>query len=151
MNTGSIEVMKRESQSLTETKQIAAAFAAGLRPAANRSRVVSLSGDLGSGKTAFVQALAAHYGVPETVTSPTFVIEKIYKLPKGEFSHLIHIDAYRITDPKELALLGWHDVVSDPKNIVCVEWPEIVSILIPPDAVSVVCSFVDETTHIYEW
>ncbi|MES2953778.1 MAG: tRNA (adenosine(37)-N6)-threonylcarbamoyltransferase complex ATPase subunit type 1 TsaE [Patescibacteria group bacterium] len=143
--------MKRESKSLKETSVIAKEFAAGLRPAANRARIIALGGDLGAGKTAFVQALAAAFGVTETITSPTFVIEKIYKLPKSEFAHLIHIDAYRIMEPQELALLGWHDIVSDPKNIVCVEWPEIVRILIPPDAISVECSFVDETTHIYEW
>ncbi len=142
--------MKRESHSLEETQKIASDFALGLTPG-ERATVVALGGDLGAGKTAFVQALALHFGVPETVTSPTFVIEKIYKLGRSDFSHLIHIDAYRIADSSELAHLGWADITADPKNIICVEWPERIASILPEKRIPVLCSFVNETTHIYEW
>ncbi|VAW19133.1 tRNA threonylcarbamoyladenosine biosynthesis protein TsaE, partial [hydrothermal vent metagenome] len=96
--------------------------------------VVGLQGDLGAGKTAFTKSVAKALGVGVSVTSPTFVIEKIYKLPvraphaggpENEiFSRLIHIDAYRLESGSELTSLGWEDISSDPKNIILIEWPE---------------------------
>lgn len=92
------------------------------------ANILALSGDLGSGKTAFVKALASALGIKETITSPTFVIEQIYLLPDGSaFDRLIHIDAYRLEKASELERLGWSEIVADPKNLICLEWPENVA------------------------
>ncbi|MCX6753845.1 MAG: tRNA (adenosine(37)-N6)-threonylcarbamoyltransferase complex ATPase subunit type 1 TsaE, partial [Candidatus Nomurabacteria bacterium] len=68
--------------------------------------VISLSGDLGAGKTTITKEIAKQLGIKENVVSPTFVIMKIYKLKSSSkhyfnFKKLIHIDAYRIEDAKE--------------------------------------------------
>ena len=97
----------------------------------NHATVIGLFGDLGSGKTTFTQALARELGVTEDVTSPTFVIEKIYFLKDNQkpaenslrltktnhsenippiFEKLIHIDAYRLESGAELANLGFAEM-----------------------------------------
>ncbi len=112
------------------------------------STIVALKGDLGAGKTVFVKGAAEALGVHEVVTSPTFVIEKIYRLPDGQaWKNLVHIDAYRLTCEDELATIGWGDVATDPNNIIMVEWPEQVGTGIPERAVWLEFTTVDETTR----
>ena len=106
--------------------------------------VVGLYGELGAGKTVFVKAIAKSFGLVRTVTSPTFVIEKIYKLENTIFKHLIHIDAYRLMGGSELKNLGWEDIVKDKKNIIFLEWPERVKEIIPDDMISVTFKVVGE-------
>jgi tRNA threonylcarbamoyladenosine biosynthesis protein TsaE len=83
--------------------------------------VILLHGDLGSGKTTFVQGLARGLGVPDTeyVTSPTYTIINDYigRCP------LYHLDLYRISDTEELWNIGVEEIF-DGRNVVAVEWPE---------------------------
>jgi tRNA threonylcarbamoyladenosine biosynthesis protein TsaE len=109
--------------------------------------VIGLYGDLGSGKTAFVKAVAKRFGVLETVTSPTFVLEKIYKLSGQIFSHLIHIDAYRLEEARELKQLGFSEPLKDPGNVIFIEWAERVEELLPKGARRIKFAFIDETTR----
>ena len=113
------------------------AFAIGLAPHPSRARIVALSGDLGAGKTTFVQGIAKALGVEEAVTSPTFVIEKIYQLENQKFSRLIHVDAYRLKGAHDLEVLGWKELLDDPGNLIVLEWPEKVAAAIPADATRV--------------
>jgi len=115
--------------------------------------VVALSGDLGAGKTTFTQALARTLGVVEDVTSPTFVIMKGYELPAGEkmarpFSHLIHIDAYRIEDIDEMRVLGFAELLKVKGTIICIEWAENIAALIPEDALRVMIEIVGEAREV---
>ncbi len=123
--------MKYISNSLEETQKIADDFIKNISPKSDTAFVVGLSGNLGAGKTAFTKCIAKSLGVEETVTSPTFVIEKIYELENQKFSHLIHIDAYRLESGEELLNLGWQRIISDPKNMILIEWPEKVSSVMP--------------------
>lgn len=93
--------------------------------------IVGLYGDLGAGKTTFTKTLAEVLGVEETVTSPTFVLEKIYTLKGQKFSRLIHIDAYRLEGSHELKQLGWDTIVADPQNLIVIEWASNVEDLLP--------------------
>ena len=100
-------------------------------------RIFALQGDLGSGKTTFVQGLAKHFGIKQRITSPTFVIMKRY----GRF---YHIDCYRVNKSKELIELGFNGIVSNTKNIVCIEWAEKIKDIIPKQAVWLKFEFVSE-------
>ena len=123
-----------EIAGITEMIEESARFAGTLSPRSHGATVVALSGDLGAGKTTFAQGIARALGVEEQVTSPTFVIEKIYSLQNQKFARLIHIDAYRLKDSHELEVLGWKEVSADPENLIIIEWPENISGLVPETA-----------------
>ena len=100
--------------------------------------VFALHGELGAGKTTFTQTLAKVLGVAEHVTSPTFVVMRIY--PTGvsaPFSKLVHIDAYRIESLDELRVIGFEDLARDPENLICIEWAGRVEDVLPPDALHI--------------
>lgn len=142
--------MKFVSKNIKDTEKLAEDFLTYIHPA-NQAVIMGLYGDLGSGKTTFTQCVAKILGVKETVTSPTFVIEKIYKLEDKNFSHLIHIDAYRLESGKELETLGWKEISEDPKNLIFIEWPERVSEILPENIQKIYFKFVDESTREVEW
>ncbi|MEA2701578.1 MAG: tRNA threonylcarbamoyladenosine biosynthesis protein TsaE [Candidatus Parcubacteria bacterium] len=129
--------MQRTLPTLEFLAAEADAFAAQLTPRSNEATLVTLSGELGAGKTSFTQALARTLGVTEHVTSPTFVLEKIYELPEGAgrgFVRLVHIDAYRLEGGDALAPLNFAALVQDPKNLVVLEWPERIVDALPTPA-----------------
>tara|TARA_B100002051_G_scaffold276694_1_gene326988 strand:+ start:32994 stop:33437 length:444 start_codon:yes stop_codon:yes gene_type:complete len=95
------------------------------------SLVITLTGDLGAGKTAFAKELAAYFGVTEPVTSPTFTIMKKYQLESEKFSELIHIDAYRIESEDEVGPLDLDSLVGEKRNIIAIEWPERILSTLP--------------------
>jgi tRNA threonylcarbamoyladenosine biosynthesis protein TsaE len=123
--------MKFIAKNLEETQKIADDFARGLSAKNDGATVVGLYGELGSGKTSFTQGVARELGISETIVSPTFVIEKIYELSNQNFSHLIHIDAYRLEKSSELLNLGWLEIIADPQNLILIEWPERVADIMP--------------------
>lgn len=96
--------------------------------------ILALQGDLGAGKTTFVQALAGELGITETIQSPTYVLMKSYPIAYKNFTRLVHIDAYRLENPGEFAALKPEQFLSDPKVLVAFEWPERVEGALPkPD------------------
>lgn len=123
--------MKYISNNLEETQKIAEDFVIKLSPKDVEATIVGLYGNLGAGKTTFTQSVCKALGVTDTVTSPTFVIEKIYELTNKNFTHLIHIDAYRIEKSSELISLGWKEITTDKNNLILIEWPEKVSDIMP--------------------
>lgn len=111
---------------------------------------IFLHGNLGAGKTTFTQACARAFGITETITSPTFVIQKRYEIQgDGQFKNFIHIDAYRLESGKELETIGWQDILKDPSNIIFLEWPEKVSESLPKDGDihRLFFEFIDEKTR----
>jgi tRNA threonylcarbamoyladenosine biosynthesis protein TsaE len=127
----SIEVMRLTSHSLEETDKIALDFVRDLKPKSDCAKVIGLYGNLGAGKTTFTQSVAKALGITEIITSPTFVIEKIYELTNQKFTHLIHIDAYRIEKPEELTSLGFQNIIGDKNNLILIEWPEKIEKIMP--------------------
>lgn len=118
--------MEVEVGSVEQTWELARQFARRLKP----GDVICLEGDLGAGKTTFVQGLAKALGVPGRVTSPTFCIVQ-------EHGNLVHMDLYRLASESDVLDLGWEDFLSRGA-IVAVEWPERAGSLIPPDAYHVI-------------
>lgn len=118
--------------------------------------IISLSGDLGAGKTTITKEIAKQLGIKENVISPTFVIMKIYKLESSSkhysiFKKLIHIDAYRIEDAKEFINFNWEEIISDTENLVVLEWPEKIKNIIPKNAINISLSHVNEDTREIEF
>jgi len=95
--------------------------------------VVALAGELGAGKTCFVQGAAAALGVSERVTSPTFVIVRSYP---GRAARIVHADAYRLHSLAELEDLGTDDVFA-PDAITFVEWGDAVAGALPAERLDV--------------
>ncbi len=119
------------SHSLEETRAVAADWLkmlADTQTDLDEAALVGLSGHLGAGKTAFVKQVAKELGVEEEVTSPTFVIMKMYEITHPQWHRLVHIDAYRLEKRGELQALDWEKLIADPYNLIMVEWPENVGL-----------------------
>jgi len=108
------------------------------------SCVVTLSGNLGAGKTTFVQQCAQVLGVAEAITSPTYVLMKAYKAQHAHYDTMVHIDAYRLK-PEEIYDLDWDFLLVQPRTIIFVEWPEKIQEHIPKDAHQISLRYVSET------
>lgn len=107
--------------------------------------VIELVGELGSGKTTFVQGFASNTHIrKENITSPTFVIMKHYEIDKHGFKDLYHIDAYRLKSVEDMLTLGLADIVLDKKNIVLIEWPEVLEEALPTTKRRVTFRHIDE-------
>ena len=149
------------SRSIKETQNIASDWLGSLEPVADvasagggEATVVALNGHLGSGKTTFTQAVARTLGIGENITSPTFVIMKIYEIPVddkkdaaktgSQFKRLVHIDAYRLERGEELGALDFEDVVADPGNLVLIEWAENVKDGLPDGVEKIDFEYVGE-------
>ncbi len=106
------------SQSPEQTKNIAAEFSRTLKG----GEVILLRGELGSGKTTFVQGLAKALGYDGPVRSPTFTLVNVYPAAHQRIKCIVHADFYRLKDPSELEPLALEEYL-DPSTIFLVEWP----------------------------
>ncbi len=114
--------MKYNSDSYEETQRIASEFAKSLK----KGDVLCMYGDLGVGKTAFVQGLAKGLGIKEHITSPTFTIVNEYM---GDMA-LYHFDAYRIADCDEMYEIGYEEYIYG-SGISVIEWPQLIADILP--------------------
>ncbi len=135
--------MKIVSKSAKETQTAAAKLAKKIlikKRFADHAVAIALSGNLGAGKTTFVQGLAKALGIKRRVTSPTFILFRKHKLPKRRF-YLYHFDLYRIRKIKELETIGFQKILTEPSNIVLIEWSEKVKRVLPRDTIWVELSY----------
>jgi len=125
--------------SSTETKRLGEEVARILSARRGRKAalVIALKGDLGAGKTTFVQGFFKGVGIKKRATSPTFVIMRRYSVKRVGLSHLHHMDAYRLRRPEDVTPLGFKEILEDPKSIVLVEWPENIKNALPRSAVKI--------------
>jgi len=90
--------------------------------------IIGLIGDLGAGKTSFVQYLAKALGVKTAVKSPTFILMQVFETcaaaRKRGITELCHVDAYRLNDMTELKTIGFDDYARDKKTVCLVEWAD---------------------------
>ena len=120
-----------KSRNIEETKKIAEIL---LRKISTQSKnnktatTITLSGDLGSGKTTFTQQIGKILEIKEKINSPTFVISKKYSIKSKKYSwkKLIHIDAYRLEREEDLELIGLKKDLENPENLIFIEWPEMI-------------------------
>lgn len=119
-----------ETHSATETFAVGKKIGETIKPGS----IITLTGDLGVGKTVFSQGLAAGLGITEPVNSPTFTILQIYE--EGRLP-LYHFDTYRIGDVEEMDEVGYEDYFFG-KGVTLIEWPSMIEEIIPEEHIDVV-------------
>jgi tRNA threonylcarbamoyladenosine biosynthesis protein TsaE len=129
--------------SAAETRSLAREFAGALAP----DTTLALHGDMGVGKTTFVQGLAEGLGVHEQVTSPTFSIYSVYR---GAGRTLVHLDAYRLENEQQIEALLLEEFLVSPW-VLAVEWPEKIAGWLPPNALHLTLSIEDGDRHRIVW
>ncbi len=141
--------MQIVSKSLKETEDFARKVLGFLeqKKKIGGAEVLALYGDLGAGKTAFVKTLGKLLGIKESITSPTFPIMKSYKPQTLSFKRLVHIDAYRIENHREITDLGFSDLIKEEGTLIAIEWPEKIREVLPTALTEIYFEFVDETTR----
>ncbi len=119
-------------RAVTKSVEDTQALAAELGPLVKAGDLLVLAGDLGAGKTAFVQGLARGLGVTEPVTSPAFILVRTYagRLP------LVHVDVYRLDHLQEVVDLGLPELV-DEEGVAAIEWGDVVLPTLPADFLEV--------------
>ncbi|NQU77473.1 tRNA (adenosine(37)-N6)-threonylcarbamoyltransferase complex ATPase subunit type 1 TsaE [Candidatus Falkowbacteria bacterium] len=123
-----------------ETKKLGERLAKGF----GNGETVAFEGDLGAGKTTLIKGIAKGFGIQRNITSPTFVLMKVYDTDShglrtdghgSRITRLVHVDAYRIGDGQELIDIGIGEYLDDEKTVVVIEWAEKVREILPSDTV----------------
>ena len=127
------------TQSPYETVKLAGKVAQRIR----EGTIVCLEGNLGAGKTLFVQSMAKTLGVQGEVTSPTFNLMNIYE----GFCPIVHFDLYRIQNEDELEEIGFYEYTDFPEGIVLIEWGEKFPESLPDDYVRIEIERIKETRN----
>ena len=125
---------KYQSSSAGQTKKLGFNLAKRIlkiKPS-RKAVVLALSGNLGSGKTTFIQGLAKGLGIKKRITSPTFLLIKKFPLRHKNIKNVFHIDAYRLKKPAALKKLGFAEMTNSPSSIVLIEWAEKIKPILPP-------------------
>lgn len=110
-----------------------------------KASILGLVGDLGGGKTTFLQGFAKGLGIKEKITSPTFVILKKFQISK--LKTFYHIDCYRIKKPEELLDLNFKKIISSPPNIIAIEWADKIRKIMPKETIWINFDFIDNKTR----
>ncbi|MBI3290204.1 tRNA (adenosine(37)-N6)-threonylcarbamoyltransferase complex ATPase subunit type 1 TsaE [Candidatus Microgenomates bacterium] len=148
--------MKIITKSGSETQKAGEDLALHLRGVS----VIALTGELGTGKTTFVQGLARGLGIKQRIISPTFILMRQYELKvqnskvktttqKSKLKYLYHIDLYRLEGDlsQEIKNLGMDDLWGKPENIVVIEWADKIRELLPDNTTWIKFEVLDDDTH----
>lgn len=136
--------MNNEEIYLTKTSEETKKFAQDLSKTLKPGDFLAFYGNLGSGKTTFIQGLAEGLGIKRRITSPTFIIVRHYKL---RIMNFYHIDLYRTESRDDLLGIGIDEIIEDKNNIIAVEWAEKMEKLLPQKRYEIHCQYVDENTR----
>ena len=126
-------MVDKVTSTVDETKNLARDFASEI----NKPTVIALYGNLGSGKTNFIQGLAEGLGIKRRVLSPTFVFMRSYELNGRGAKKFHHVDLYRLDSEKDVEAIGLKEILEDNDSIVAVEWPEKIEKLLPENTVKI--------------
>lgn len=118
------------TKSATETQLLAKELATTMKG----GEVLLLYGDLGAGKTTFMQGFAEGFGIQHRITSPTFIIVREYQQNQ---KNLYHIDLYRTESDADLEGLGMREILQDKSAVVAIEWPEKLGSFLPEKRIEI--------------
>lgn len=114
------------------------------------TKVVTLHGDLGAGKTTFVQGFARGLGITKKIISPTFIIMRTYQIPDHPTKKFFyHVDLYRI-ESVDIEGIGLNELIRDPENIVLIEWPEKIEDLLQEQRIDVFFTYLGDNKRSVE-
>lgn len=133
------------SNSYKYTQEIAQQYVKELKG----GNIICLYGELGAGKTTFVQGLARGLGIKGRIISPTFIIVRKYNLDNNKTFY--HIDLYRIEKEKDLEGLGIDEILSDKNAIVVIEWAERLGTKLPKDRTEIYFKNIDDHERQIIW
>jgi tRNA threonylcarbamoyladenosine biosynthesis protein TsaE len=143
-----VKYFERLTLNSAETKHLGEFLARKIAGKKRRKALIfGLKGDLGGGKTTFLQGFAKGLGIKQKVLSPTFLIMKRFELKNPrikQFSNFYHFDCYRIIKSKEILSLGFKTIISDPKNIIAIEWADRIKKILPKNTIWINFEFVDK-------
>lgn len=122
-------MQKYISHSENETKQIAEDLAK-----KTKGHIFALTGELGAGKTTFVQGFAKGLGIQEKIISPTFVLIRQHQIPKSSKT-LYHIDLYRLENKDEFKNLGLEELLNESDHLLLIEWADKIKYLLPKNTI----------------
>lgn len=120
-------------------------------PLRKKAIVLGLGGDLGGGKTTFLQGFAKGLGIKEKILSPTFVIMKKFQILNSKFKNFYHFDCYRISKTKEILNLGFKEIIFNPQNIVAVEWANRIRKIMPKNTIWISFELINEKKRKIRW
>lgn len=150
------------TNSFEETQQFGFELAQNLQDV----KIIALHGDLGAGKTTFVQGFAKGLGITKQIISPTFIIMREYEIPELFLSEqseskdkdslrqaqakqfFYHVDLYRIESEKDVEGLGLLEIIKDDSSIVVIEWPEKIENLLPDKRIDLFFQYIDDDKRI---
>ncbi len=140
------------TQSAQETQKLGEKIGRDLISQKIKSKIFCLYGDLGSGKTTFIQGVAKGLGIKKRVISPTFMFIRQYEIRNTQYvSHLTshlspfyHIDLYRINKVEEAKDLGLQEIFEDKEVIVAIEWAEKIKEILPKKRIDIYFDYVSE-------
>jgi len=132
---GTLMIMTIDVSALEQLHTCALQIKEALPVFADRATVLILTGDVGAGKTTFMQILGGLYGIAEPMTSPTYTLLQSYALNDSQFTSLVHMDAYRLQTIEELGPLHFSELLKQPHTLLCIEWGEKIQEAIPTNDV----------------
>lgn len=108
-----------------------------------QGRILCLYGDLGSGKTTFIQGISKSLGIEKPVPSPTFIIVRQYDIDIKLYKYFYHIDLYRLDKNADLMVLGLSDFFTDKSSLVAIEWADKLEKMKPSNCLEIYFSILD--------
>ena len=138
------------TKNTSQTRKIGEILALEILKSLSKGRgafVIGLIGDLGGGKTTFLQGFAKGLNIKEKILSPTFVILKRFKIKHHTFKEFYHIDCYRLRKAGDLLNLGLKEAVCDSGNIIALEWADKIKKIIPKKSIIIKFNFIDNKTR----
>ncbi len=127
-----------------QTQQLGFTFAKTLKG----GEVLALYGDLGSGKTTFMQGLAKGLGITGNIISPTFIIMRTYNVGNRDeglgIRNLYHLDLYRIENGEQAVDLGLKDLMGNRENVIAIEWPDKIENILPEKRIDLIFEYLED-------